>query len=379
MKLIDLSGQKFGRWSVLLYSGNRKWSCRCECGNTKDVNSYSLKSGDSKSCGCLDLEMKIERNKNTGNKHIGEQFGRLTVVERKVKSNGNTKYLCLCECGNSKEVAISNLLNGTTKSCGCYRTEVVKKRVQVDHSGKKFGRLTVIKRVNTSGSGRYLCLCDCGKYTEVLGGALTQGRTKSCGCYGREMAAKGIKDKLSGSNSKFWKGGVVDKNIALYGTFVGQLEPIEEVVPVKSEFGIIFKVRCKKCSELFIPTRTQARDRANAINGTLKSECNFYCSDECKDTCEVFQQKSFPKNYKKKISKVYVSPFWKRSIIERDNFECQICGSKANLYVHHIEPSSEYPMLANDIDNGITLCKICHYKKAHSDGRCKPVNINKCK
>lgn len=55
----SLIGKKFGKWEVIESAEKRKnnvrifWKCKCECGNTGIVDSYSLKSGHSKSCGCL--------------------------------------------------------------------------------------------------------------------------------------------------------------------------------------------------------------------------------------------------------------------------------------------------------------------------------------
>lgn len=59
-------------------------------------------------------------------------------------------------------------------------------------TGKKFERLTVIKRVENSKSGqtRWLCRCDCGNETIVWGGHLRSGHTKSCGCLNKETCAK---------------------------------------------------------------------------------------------------------------------------------------------------------------------------------------------
>jgi len=57
----DLTGQKFGRLFVACYYGSRKWLCACECGKDKAIYSYDLKSGHTKSCGCL-------RQETTGNK-----------------------------------------------------------------------------------------------------------------------------------------------------------------------------------------------------------------------------------------------------------------------------------------------------------------------
>lgn len=52
----DLTGQKFGRWTVIKYIGNSKWLCKCDCGNIKVVQGGSLKNGNTQSCGCLQKE-----------------------------------------------------------------------------------------------------------------------------------------------------------------------------------------------------------------------------------------------------------------------------------------------------------------------------------
>ena len=50
---IDLTGKKFGRWTVMKYVGDSKWLCQCECGTISKVRTSELKNGNSKSCGCL--------------------------------------------------------------------------------------------------------------------------------------------------------------------------------------------------------------------------------------------------------------------------------------------------------------------------------------
>lgn len=56
MKLIDLTGEKFGRLTVIKRNGSRYkvplWECICECGNTCYVVSKSLLNGSTRSCGC---------------------------------------------------------------------------------------------------------------------------------------------------------------------------------------------------------------------------------------------------------------------------------------------------------------------------------------
>ena len=63
-KFIDLTGQKFGRLTVLSRTDNNKhrqvmWLCQCKCGNFIVVRGYRLKDGHTKSCGCLNKEQAI--------------------------------------------------------------------------------------------------------------------------------------------------------------------------------------------------------------------------------------------------------------------------------------------------------------------------------
>ena len=64
----------------------------------------------------------------------------------------------------------------------------------LDLIGQKFGRLTVVERTEneSAGQSRWLCYCDCGNCTVVRGTKLVQGRTKSCGCLGKEVAMSNL-------------------------------------------------------------------------------------------------------------------------------------------------------------------------------------------
>lgn len=53
---------------------------------------------------------------------------------------------------------------------------------------------------------------------------------------------------------------------------------------------------------------------------------------------------------------------FRKSVLERDNFTCQLCGSKENLEVHHKKSYAKYARLRTVVSNGITLCQKCHDK-----------------
>lgn len=56
----DLTGQKFNHLTVIRYIGRKNgrtmWHCLCDCGNEVDVDSSSLKSGNTTACGCRQSE-----------------------------------------------------------------------------------------------------------------------------------------------------------------------------------------------------------------------------------------------------------------------------------------------------------------------------------
>lgn len=64
-----------------------------------------------------------------------------------------------------------------------------------DLTGQKFGRLTVIERADSTkhGAARWLCKCDCGNDTVVIGDELRKGATRSCGCLAKETTSSRMK------------------------------------------------------------------------------------------------------------------------------------------------------------------------------------------
>ena len=55
-------------------------------------------------------------------------FGRLTVVAYAGSTRSSSQWRCECECGETIVVLRSNLMNGATTSCGCFRRESVAAR-----------------------------------------------------------------------------------------------------------------------------------------------------------------------------------------------------------------------------------------------------------
>lgn len=117
---VDLTGQRFHNLTVIKKAASKtgssiKWECICDCGKTTYVTTSNLRTGHTKSCGCL-------KNRSNALDLKGERFGYLTVYKR-IGSTPNRKALwrCKCDCGNFTNVRASDLRSGNTMSCGCMK------------------------------------------------------------------------------------------------------------------------------------------------------------------------------------------------------------------------------------------------------------------
>lgn len=92
-KLIDLTGERYGRLVVLTRgensnSGRTLWLCKCDCGNIVTVSGNDLRRGKTMSCGCYRRETAIAHCKRDFSTH-GETNTRLFRVWTNVKKRCN--------------------------------------------------------------------------------------------------------------------------------------------------------------------------------------------------------------------------------------------------------------------------------------------------
>lgn len=126
-KYIDITGQRFGRWTVINITDKRTknrgiiWHCRCDCGNEKDVPGESLRRGDSTSCGCVQKEKAAALCRQKRLDLTGQRFGKLVALFPIYSNdkNNHTKWHCKCDCGNELDIDMGNLRQGFSTSCGC--------------------------------------------------------------------------------------------------------------------------------------------------------------------------------------------------------------------------------------------------------------------
>ena len=96
-KIKDLTGQKFGRLTVIKFAGKidgyNKWMCRCECNPEKEkpVETYCLNSGKTKSCGCLRDESTLKRFTKHG-KRYDSVYNIWQFMIQRCENNNNPDY-----------------------------------------------------------------------------------------------------------------------------------------------------------------------------------------------------------------------------------------------------------------------------------------------
>ena len=144
----------------------------------------------------------------------GQKFGKLTVLERADNDKfGKAQWLCECECGNKKIIAGASLRRGLTVSCGCHKLEKLKKYNEehtIDETGHIYGYLTVINRnedpeLIKDNRAMWNCQCKCGNTCVVSGKALREGRTTSCGCRRQSLGEEKIEQILLQNNFNYAK------------------------------------------------------------------------------------------------------------------------------------------------------------------------------
>src|SRR5271157_2702337 len=129
-KFVDLTGKQFGRLTVIRQDGYNKyrklmWLCLCACGKETTLSGNCLRSGNTKSCGCLSREIVVKRGQDHQKRiATGTRFGQWAVIGLEGRDKGGALvWLVECTCGSKKRSKVKgvSLRNGHSTSCGCER------------------------------------------------------------------------------------------------------------------------------------------------------------------------------------------------------------------------------------------------------------------
>lgn len=189
-----------------------------------------------------------------------------------------------------------------------------------------------------------------------------------------------------GSNNGNYKGGVDELNVPLYDTYIQQISWCEKTRRNPENLDWL-QIKCVYCDKWFMPKATDVKNRIAFLNGNKISESRFYCSEECKNSCELFNKSAIQLMKQDKINNGLIensghegNDIWRQEVIRRNieehgQLQCEICGNtnKDELSVHHEKPQKTHPEMSLDPDNGWVLCSFgkgsnCHLKYGHPKG-----------
>ena len=133
----------------------------------------------------------------------------------------------------------------------------------------------------------------------------------------------------------------------------------------------------------FTPTGHQFESRRRALSYKNGNEAAyFYCCDECKHECPLFNKsvKQLIKIDQIKSGIVKDQYYtqeeyqtWRTEVLKRANYKCEYCGEDVD-HAHHIIPQKINGFFSLDPDYGIACCDKCHYKYGHKD-ECSTGNL----
>lgn len=227
---------------------------------------------------------------------------------------------------------------------------------RLDLVGQKFNRLEVIEfaYIDKWHHSCWRCICVCGNEVIVVGKEITSGRTKSCGCLKIELLIKRCKGrKLSKETraniSKALTGGKLSKETRK------RMSESKKGIKFSEEHKRNMSEAWKKRAPMSEETKKKMSENHADMNGKNNPNYKPHLTDEDRQSV-----RNIPG---------YVE--WRKAVYERDDYTCQVCGSKksGNIVAHHLESYNSNPKLRTTLSNGITLCEDkCHKDFHHQYG-----------
>ena len=124
-------GEKYNRCTLkelakhVMGGGNKKGIFICECGNKFTTTLSKVKTGHTKSCGCLNKERISDRMDKYSE---GDKVGNLIYLHEAGKDNSGGRLANFkCVCGEYFTTRVRNVKSGITKSCGCLKSALLSK------------------------------------------------------------------------------------------------------------------------------------------------------------------------------------------------------------------------------------------------------------
>lgn len=212
----------------------------------------------------------------------------------------------------------------------------------------------------------YKCLCICGNEVIIRQYDLTrpdiEKRPKSCGCLRKK------KQKEQKINRK--------KHLIVLGQVFTNLTVCGPEVKINGRLKWQVSCSCGSNKVQYVSTN-------ELVSGNTKS-CGCLAREKTQEYFKRYRKnKGYPEitlltSRTSLLRSILLKSGILSDVLKRDNYTCQLCGNvhgKSKLQVHHIIPINENPDLVYQLTNMISLCKICHFVKAHAKNN-KHIDMN---
>lgn len=155
-----------------------------------------------------------------------------------------------------------------------------------------------------------------------------------------------------------------NKSLAMFDTYGSKL--LTEDYPTNNKGELL--VKCKKCGKLFRPTNLQCKARIAAITSTNKGESHFYCSNNCKKSCDIYGSQKVPKSLRSKRETARSCQQTAKRALKANQCDeagynyCEKCGDIIPSDLHHTIPIMGIADNHTDHAGMMLLCPGCHTK-----------------
>lgn len=277
----------------------------------------------------------------------GKTYNWLYVKSRAENTDeGRTMWNCVCLlCGKECVIYGKYIRNGKTKSCGCYRSQLVHDKKFEDLTGQWFHYLFVegYAGKNKYNNSLWNCRCICNNHIVATTAALKRGSTKSCGCWQREITSK-------------------RNMVDITGKQCGWLLP-ETRVGLSNDKGVLWKCKCLKCGGSAIASTHALLSGEVTSCGCIKSRSELIICDILEKYGIKYQrQKRFVgcKNTRPLMFDVYLPDY---------NIAIEYDGEFHYKKIPNLNNDLEYQRINDEIkdrycnENDIILLRIPYWEK----------------
>ena len=268
--------------------------------------------------------------------NVGDRYESLTITEifepSFIYGKHRRKIRCNCLCGRNKDILLDNW--GKTKSCGCL-LHLGREGKYINILGKKFGYLTVVRKVtNTAINDKHVlweCECVCGKKIIKRGSCLRSAKHKhSCGC---KLKCR----DLTGQKIHFWT-------------------VLEYAGKIKNDH--LWLCRCECGIEKPVYNTHLLRKVPRSLSCGCKAPIKLKYAVKYAIYKNNRWQLLTPENKKKYRE-------WRQAIYSKYGRRCYICKSTYKVVCHHLNSWNWDIANRYNPENGIPLCWK-HHGQFHS-------------